>query len=85
MERKGEDIIAVSIEKTPGACGGDACIGNSRIPVWMLEQARRLGFSKTDMLKSHPGLGDAELEAAWAYLAAHREEIESAIRANESA
>ncbi|WP_445242043.1 DUF433 domain-containing protein [Microcoleus sp. LEGE 07076] len=22
--------------KTPGLCGGDACIGNTRIPVWSL-------------------------------------------------
>ena len=31
------------IEKTPGVCGGDPCIRQTRIPVWLLEQLRRLG------------------------------------------
>ncbi|HLW67594.1 MAG TPA: DUF433 domain-containing protein [Gemmataceae bacterium] len=24
------------VRKTPGVCGGDACIRNTRIPVWLL-------------------------------------------------
>lgn len=27
---------SLGIKKTPGVCGGDACIGNTRIPVWSL-------------------------------------------------
>jgi hypothetical protein len=30
------------IAKTPGLCGGDACIGVHRIPVWVLVNFRRL-------------------------------------------
>ena len=30
------------IEKTPGVCGGAACIVRTRIPVWVLENYRRL-------------------------------------------
>jgi len=28
------------ITKTPGVCGGDACVEGTRIPVWVLVQAR---------------------------------------------
>lgn len=33
------------VEATPGVCGGSACIAGTRIPVWLLEQGRRLGMS----------------------------------------
>jgi len=32
------------IEKTPGLCGGDACIRQTRIPVWVLVNACGLGI-----------------------------------------
>ena len=31
------------IESRPGVCGGEPCIVRTRIPAWVLEQARRLG------------------------------------------
>ena len=31
------------IHRTPGVCGGEACVGMTRIAVWMLEEARRVG------------------------------------------
>ena len=31
------------IEKTPGVCGGKACVRNMRIAVWMLVLDRNLG------------------------------------------
>jgi uncharacterized protein (DUF433 family) len=34
------------IERTPGVCGGDACIAGTRIPVWVLEGFRRLGWTE---------------------------------------
>ena len=39
--------VAVSswIQKTPDVIGGDACIRNTRIAVWMLVDARNLGMS----------------------------------------
>ncbi|GAB4282165.1 MAG: DUF433 domain-containing protein [Oscillatoriaceae cyanobacterium] len=71
------------IEKTPGVCGGDACIGNTRIPVWLLVNARRLGISEANLLEDYPTLGVADLENAWAYAETHADEIEKAIRENE--
>lgn len=72
------------IRKTPGVIGGDACIGNRRIAVWMLVRAKQLGLADEDLLSDyHPPLTQQELAAAWQYYAAHREEIDEAIRLNE--
>ena len=38
------------IEKTPGVCGGDACITGTRIPIWVLVNARNLGISEAQLL-----------------------------------
>jgi len=38
------------IESRPGVCGGEPCIVRTRIPVWVLEQARRLGTSEAELL-----------------------------------
>ena len=34
------------IDSRPDVCGGEACIVRTRIPVWLLEQARRLGATE---------------------------------------
>ena len=39
------------IEGRPDVSGGEACIVRTRIPVWVLEQARRLGVSEADLLR----------------------------------
>jgi uncharacterized protein (DUF433 family) len=71
------------IEKTPGVCGGDACIGLTRIPVWVLVNARNLGISEAQLLKDYPSLSATDLANAWVYAAAKHEEIATAIRENE--
>ncbi|MFB2980678.1 DUF433 domain-containing protein [Microseira sp. BLCC-F43] len=73
------------IEKTPGVCGGDARIAGTRIPVWVLVNARRIGYSEADLLESYPTLSAADLGNAWAYAEAYTDEIEIAIRENEEA
>ncbi len=73
------------IEKTPGVCGGNACIGNTRIPVWLLVSFRRSGCSDAQLLEGYPHLSAADLVNAWAYAEAHPDEIETAIRENEEA
>jgi uncharacterized protein (DUF433 family) len=73
------------IEKTQNVCGGDACIASTRVPVWSLEQARRLGFSDAELLDAYPSLKRSDLNAAWAYVTTHPAEIETAIRENEEA
>ncbi len=49
------------IESTPGVCGGDACIVRTRIPIWVLEQARRCGTSEAQLLESFATLRAADL------------------------
>ena len=71
------------IESRPNVAGGDPCIVRTRIPVWLLEQARRLGTSEADLLKAYPTLRAEDLANAWAYVSGHREEIERQIAGNE--
>ena len=63
--------------------GGDACVHGTRIPVWVLDNCRRLGMPDAQILSTYPSLTPPDLEAAWDYVAANREEIEQAIRENE--
>src|SRR6059058_1554611 len=72
------------VESTPGVCGGEPCIVRTRIPVWLLEQARRLGTSEAELLKSYPTLRAEDLANAWAYVRSHRQEIEQQIAENEA-
>lgn len=74
------------IQKTPGLCGGDACIRNTRTPVWSMVAARRLGVSDEQLLRYFvtPLTAD-DVEAAWLYYHRHREEIDNDIRENEEA
>lgn len=76
---------SLGIKKTPGVCGGDACVGNTRIPVWSLVCDRHLGANDGRILQDFPHLTAADLVNAWAYADAYPEEIETAIRDNEEA
>jgi uncharacterized protein (DUF433 family) len=73
------------IEKTPGVVGGAACVVRTRIPVWALENYRRLGWSEARVLENYPTLRAADLVNSWAYADAHPDEIEEEIQANERA
>ena len=73
------------IDDTPGVCGGAACIARTRIPVWVLEHARRAGASEADLLRSYPTLRAEDLANAWAYVRSHRTEIDRELRENEAA
>ena len=75
--------LGSGIESTPGVCGGDPRIAGTRIPVWVLEQYRRLGTTEAELLASYPGLRAADLVNAWTYVAVHRAEIEGQISENE--
>ena len=72
------------IESRPGVCGGEPCIVRTRIPVWVLAQARRLGVSEASLLLSYPTLRADDLANAWAYERSHRDEITRQIQDNEA-
>ena len=72
------------IEKNENVMGGAACIRQTRIPVWMLEQARRQGVSEVDLLRNFPQLSAKDLANAWDFVSSHQAEIKDAITANET-
>ena len=73
------------IRRTPGVSGGEACVGLTRVSVWMLEEARRTGVKDADLLKDYPGLSVNDLESAWKYVDSNPVEIDAAIRRNREA
>jgi uncharacterized protein (DUF433 family) len=73
------------IESSPDVCGGEPRIVRTRIPVWLLEQARRLGTTEADLLRIYPTLRAEDLVNAWAYVALNKDEIDRQIQENEAA
>ena len=49
------------IEARPDVCGGEPCIVRTRIPVWLLEEARRLGTTEQELLEGYPTLRAEDL------------------------
>jgi len=72
------------IDSRPEVCGGEPCIVRTRIPVWLLVNARRLGASEQVLLASYPSLRAEDLVNAWAYARSHVSEIEEQIWENEA-
>ena len=69
------------IEKTPGVCGGKACIAGTRIRVLDIVGLKRRGFEPEEMLRMYAvPLTLAQVHAALAYYYDHPEEIEASIR-----
>lgn len=71
------------IDSNTSVCGGEPCIVRTRIPVWVLVQARRLGLNEAALLHSYPTLRAEDLVNAWGYYRTHSAEIEQQIRENE--
>lgn len=74
-----------SIVSIPGVCGGEPCIADTRIPVWLLVRARQLRMDESALLHAYPPLRADDLVNAWAYYQAHRAEIAAQIAENEAA
>jgi uncharacterized protein (DUF433 family) len=73
------------IESRPGVCGGEPCIVRTRIPVWILERARRLGTTEAELLRIYPTLRAEDLVHAWSYVRSFQTAIDEQIRENEEA
>jgi uncharacterized protein (DUF433 family) len=71
------------IQKTPGVCGGEACIRQTRIMVWLLVALKRVGSTDAELLANYPTLTQRDLDAAWEYQRLNADEINEAIRLNE--
>ena len=72
------------IESHPSVCGGEPCVGGTRVPVWILEQARRLGTSDAELLRIYPTLRAEDLSGVWAYVRSHRDAVSQQIQTNEA-
>ncbi len=72
------------IVKTENVMNGAACIRQTRIPVWLLEQARRQGVTEAELLQNYPQLTASDLANAWNYVRSYQAEIDKAIVANEN-
>jgi uncharacterized protein (DUF433 family) len=73
------------IEKNPKVMGGDACIRQTRIPVWLLVSLQHQGASEAYILEDYPTLSATDLVNAWRYAETHIDEIETAIHRQEVA
>lgn len=69
------------IESIPGVCGGDPVMARTRIPVWLLEEARRKGTTDAELLHAYPTLRAEDLANAWAHVRSHHAEIDAQIEA----
>jgi len=73
------------IDTIPNVSGGEPCIVRTRIPVWVLVQARKLGTTESNILEAYPTLRAEDLANAWAFYRSHKNEIETQIIENEEA
>src|SRR5437764_9291194 len=72
------DVIRQHITKTPGVCGGRACIAGHRIRVMdvvVLHEMR--GLCPEEIVYQYPGITLADVHAALAYYFDNREEIQA--------
>jgi uncharacterized protein (DUF433 family) len=76
-------LLNSGIKRTPGVSGGDACVRDTRIPVWTLVGLQKLGRTEAQLLEDFPSLTAADMNAVWEYYRAHTAEIETAIAAQE--
>jgi uncharacterized protein (DUF433 family) len=73
------------ITKTIGVMGGDACLANTRLPVWLFVSLRHQGSTDAELLEAYPHLNAVDLVNVWAYADAHPEEITIALQEQEDA
>ena len=73
------------ITRRPHPGGAEACIRDTNINIWGLVERRQNGMSNDEILADVQGLTPEDLQAAWEYYEAHRDEVERAIRLNAEA
>lgn len=72
-----EIVITPHITKTPGICGGRACIAGHRIRVMdIVVWHEKRGYSPDEIVDMFPGITLADVYAALTYYLDNRQEIE---------
>ena len=59
---------------------GEACVRETRIPVWLLHRFRAMGRTDEQILEDYPTLTPDDLAAAWEYARQNADEIAAAVR-----
>jgi uncharacterized protein (DUF433 family) len=78
--------MASHITKTPGICGGRACIAGHRIRVLdIVVWHEKRGYSPDEIVGLFPGITLADVYAALTYYFDNREEIETDSRMDDQA
>jgi uncharacterized protein (DUF433 family) len=86
QERLMSDSANDRITKTPGVCGGSACIAGHRIRVAdIVVWHEQRGYSADEIVGFFPGLSLSDVHSALAYYFDHREEIQSDLAADREA
>jgi uncharacterized protein (DUF433 family) len=76
-----ESVTRPYITKTPGVCGGKACVAGHRIRVMDIVGWHEMrGHCADEIVDVFPGITLAEVHAALAYYFDNREEIEADFR-----
>ena len=75
-----KSVMKSWIQTSPGVCGGEPCIRNTRHTVAGVVEWKKQGLTDARILDHHPDLTPVDLRAAWDYYATHHEEIEQAIK-----
>jgi uncharacterized protein (DUF433 family) len=78
-----ERLQTRAIQQTPGVCGGNPRIRNTRIPVWTIISFRQQGADKAELLRNYPGLTPEDIIAAQTYYEQHRQEIDRVIASHQ--
>ena len=76
--------LSPGVFSTPNVCGGDPCVGKTRIAVFILVELKRMGSDDESLLDAYPSLTQQDLNNAWAYERTHRKEIDAQIAYNNS-
>lgn len=77
-------LVAKTIRKTSGVCGGHARVRNTRITVWTLVSLANQGIHEDELLREFPGLTRFDLLAVRAYYQANKVEIDELINSHHS-
>jgi uncharacterized protein (DUF433 family) len=72
-----DSVVVKHIEKSPGVCGGQACIAGHRIRVQdIVVWHEKRGYSPDEIVGMFPGITLADVYAALTYFFDNRQEIE---------
>ena len=77
-------VITDRITKTPGICGGKACIAGHRVRVMDIVIGHEdLGLSADELVSAYPNITLSDIHAALAYYFDNVDEIRNDIRRND--